>query len=197
MTTFVISDTHFGHANIIKFEPKFRKFMNLQEMDNYMIKQWNSIVKPEDTVYHIGDVAIGSPVKYIKQLNGRKILIKGNHDNHVPLQEFIDAGFEDVCAMVKLQRKYILTHCPMHSDELMYYPGVKNIHGHIHSRLVLTNGNQMDMRYVNVSVEHTKFKPINIDSIDKYQESLNTPENINHVIQKVKEDRERNEKNAK
>ena len=193
MTTFVISDTHFGHSNILRFEPKFRKFMNVQEMDEYMIRQWNDVVKQDDIVYHLGDVAIGSPLKYVQRLNGHKILIKGNHDNHVGIQEFIDAGFEDVMAMVKL-KGFILTHCPMHPEELDYYPKYKNIHGHIHSRLVLLNGQEMDYRYVNVSVEHTKFKPINLDLIHKYQESINTPENISHVIQKVKEDRERNSK---
>ena len=74
------SDTHFGHANIIKFCN--RPFKNVEEMNQKLIENWNSVVGPNDLVFHLGDFAFGGqPLwRYIReQLNGNIILIKGNH----------------------------------------------------------------------------------------------------------------------
>lgn len=80
MKTYVISDTHFGHANIIKLAD--RPFKNVDEMNKTIINNWNSIVNDEDIVYILGDFSFKgkSADYYAKQLKGRKILIKGNHD---------------------------------------------------------------------------------------------------------------------
>lgn len=78
---FYISDTHFGHEAIIG--SCSRPFSSVQEMDEFMIDAWNSVVSNDDIVYHLGDFAFGGPdhAKHIfQQLNGRKILILGNHD---------------------------------------------------------------------------------------------------------------------
>jgi len=75
------SDTHFGHTNIIKYCN--RPFKDAGEMDRFIITEWNKIVTPDDTVYHMGDVAFTSPerLKHIlANLNGYKILVLGNHD---------------------------------------------------------------------------------------------------------------------
>ena len=78
---FYISDLHFGHQNAIWFDK--RPFASVEEMDQTIIQNWNNTVKPEDTVYILGDMvwakAKGWP-GYLKQLSGHKILIKGNHD---------------------------------------------------------------------------------------------------------------------
>jgi calcineurin-like phosphoesterase family protein len=74
------SDQHFWHANVIKYCG--RPFANVDEMNDAMIKNWNSVVKPEDTVYCLGDFSLAiRPVEtYTSQLNGTKYLVPGNHD---------------------------------------------------------------------------------------------------------------------
>jgi len=78
---FFVSDTHFGHANIIKYSN--RPFRDVEQMNEALIKNWNNTVGPEDTVYHLGDVALGPWVEWdglLERLNGYKVLIVGNHD---------------------------------------------------------------------------------------------------------------------
>tara|TARA_R110000803_G_scaffold73360_8_gene137209 strand:+ start:2416 stop:2973 length:558 start_codon:yes stop_codon:yes gene_type:complete len=80
--TWYISDTHFSHRNIIKYCN--RPFDNIDMMNERMIQNWNEVVHPDDEVFHLGDVAMGNRrllPEYIKRLNGRIILIQGNHDN--------------------------------------------------------------------------------------------------------------------
>lgn len=78
---FFTSDTHFGHKNILDF--CHRPFSCIEEHDEVLIANWNSVVGPDDTVFHLGDFAFGGyPFweKIVKQLNGHIILIKGNHE---------------------------------------------------------------------------------------------------------------------
>ena len=81
--TFIISDTHFGHTNITEFEPRRRTAMMIDgydDHDEWVIDNWNSIVKPDDTVLHLGDFAFKNIQNVQDRLNGKKILILGNHD---------------------------------------------------------------------------------------------------------------------
>lgn len=81
MTTFFTSDTHFSHARIIELSD--RPFKDINHMDEEIIRRWNEKVKPEDTVYHLGDVALGpiaDSLPKVGRLNGTKILVIGNHD---------------------------------------------------------------------------------------------------------------------
>jgi len=94
------SDTHFGHANIIKYCN--RPFANAGEMDRFIVEEWNKIVKPEDTVYHMGDVAFTSPEwckHIIENLNGYKILVLGNHDRAE--EKMKERGFQEVHQSIK------------------------------------------------------------------------------------------------
>ena len=74
------SDTHFGHARII--ELCARPFANVDEMNEALIQKWNAVVGPDDVVYHLGDFFMGpkETVLLRKRLNGKIVLIKGNHD---------------------------------------------------------------------------------------------------------------------
>lgn len=81
MATFFTSDTHFGHARIIELSN--RPFRDVQHMNEMLIKNWNSVVGPEDHVYHLGDVALGTfdeSMRCVARLNGIKHLVMGNHD---------------------------------------------------------------------------------------------------------------------
>ena len=95
MKRYLIADTHFGHSNIIEYEN--RPFSSVQEMDEYLIKLWNSIVKNDDLVYVLGDFTLSRRMNVIKelirQLQGRKILIMGNHDTRKP-KDYVECGFE-------------------------------------------------------------------------------------------------------
>jgi len=77
---YVTADSHWNHSNIIKYCD--RPFNNITEMNEYLIKKWNEVVGPKDTVYHLGDFAMGkNPDKFFYRLNGsQKFLIAGNHD---------------------------------------------------------------------------------------------------------------------
>ena len=83
---FLVSDTHFGHAGVCKFMrsdgvTKLRPFTDPNEMDEFMVKAWNERVKPNDKVYHLGDVVINrSALPSFARLNGDKVLIRGTHD---------------------------------------------------------------------------------------------------------------------
>jgi len=83
MSIFFTSDTHFGHENIIKYCK--RPFKDAAEMDKVLIRNWNRVVGPNDLVYHLGDFAVGGGPAgpYLDQLNGRIILIHGNHDERI------------------------------------------------------------------------------------------------------------------
>jgi calcineurin-like phosphoesterase family protein len=84
--TFIISDTHFGHQGILGFKApdginKLRDFSSVEEMDEHIIERWNSVVRDQDKVYHLGDVAMRKEhIATMSRLNGKKTLIMGNHD---------------------------------------------------------------------------------------------------------------------
>ena len=99
MTTWFTSDNHWGHKNILKFCPDSRKFSSVEEMNQAMITRWNEQVKPKDTVYMLGDVFFYRPERALaimRQLNGRKHLILGNHDKVIVNHPELAAEFESV-----------------------------------------------------------------------------------------------------
>ena len=157
--TFLISDTHFGHTNVCKFTrddgSKLRPWDDVDKMDEELIQNWNDVVKPCDKVYHLGDVAIPRRgLKCLESLNGRKILIRGNHDIF-RLSDY-SKYFDDIRGCHYLDGN-ILTHIPVHEDNLKRYK--VNIHGHLHYRRIEKDG-EIDPRYFCVCVEHTNYKPI-------------------------------------
>ena len=82
----LVSDTHFGHAGVCRFTHhdtgiKIRPWTDPDEMDEDMVRMWNEIVAPNDRVYHLGDVVINRRcLPTLGRLNGKKVLIRGNHD---------------------------------------------------------------------------------------------------------------------
>lgn len=158
-----ISDTHFFHANMMKFKDDagkpVRHFESVQEMNEYMVQKWNSVVKDHDYVYHLGDVTFDYGKDFnnlMSRLKGKKRLIVGNHDkiwNPALINNFekVDLwkGFKEY--------NFTAVHIPLMLQSLR--DGAYCVHGHVHQRS-LNNPN-----YINVSVEVRDYTPVNIDEI--------------------------------
>jgi calcineurin-like phosphoesterase family protein len=164
MKTYFISDPHFYHENIIKYEN--RPFHNVDEMNNCIIANWNNTVSKRDTVYCMGDVSFGGKDKtfeIVPRLNGGKILILGNHDRCRKPRFWREAGFAEAIEYPIIYKGfYILSHEPVYLNDNVPYV---NIHGHIHHMKMESN------KYFNVSVECINYKPIELKEI---QEIVNT-----------------------
>lgn len=174
----VISDTHLFHSNILNFKDKdgvrFRGelFENVDQMNECMLENWNSVVKQGDIVYHLGDVFMGDKEDFKKlwpKFNGSKRLIVGNHDDI----KFLSCG--GFFAKVQMWRMFpefglMLSHVPLHESNLLRltektgkWPDdceqLRNIHGHIHQ-----HDSPTDQHY-NVSVEKIDYTPVHIEDL--------------------------------
>lgn len=171
---FVISDTHFGHTNSwAKFKREdgtpLRAFDSTEEMDETMVSRWNAAIKQHDTVYHCGDVVINrKSLQIIRRLNGRKILIRGNHDIFRD-EDYREVGFEQIHGVRVFTDQFILSHIPLHPESVSERFRV-NVHGHLHANEVMRAGIKRklepDPRYMCVSVEHTDYTPISFDELE-------------------------------
>lgn len=158
-----IGCTHFLHNNILKFKrddgTPLRSFSSCREMDEHMIKMWNSVVGINDYVYHLGDVTFQYNHLFneiMSQLNGRKRLIIGNHDkiwNPNLMRWFEKAelwkGFKEY--------NFTATHIPQRLESLRN--GKYNVHAHTHYHTL------EDQHYINVCVETRNYTPVHIDTI--------------------------------
>ena len=89
------ADTHFNHINIIKFCD--RPYELIDEMNEALIENWNSVVGKDDEIYHLGDFGWGDNVDnldILRRLNGTKYLVKGNHDWKLLKDKAIRSEFE-------------------------------------------------------------------------------------------------------
>jgi len=95
---FYISDLHLDHSNMLRFEPDNRPFRNVDEMNRELIRRWNAKVGYDDDVYILGDFCFDNTgtraTEFLKQLNGRKYLVKGNHDGFLYKPQFDRSQFE-------------------------------------------------------------------------------------------------------
>jgi calcineurin-like phosphoesterase family protein len=181
MKIYLVSDTHLNHANMTTYCQRPPDFTE------QIIKNWQNIVKPEDTVIHLGDVLIGKKSEWIMpSLPGRKILIRGNHDRQWSNTRWMQAGFDFVCDGLAFRQCW-LTHEP--ADALPAGTNL-NIHGHLHNiwdgfhspeRL------QRDKDFLGIdptkqlkhgwqrlfAVEYTNYRPVEFDKFvaqpDKYK----------------------------
>lgn len=159
---YFISDTHFGHNNIIKYCS--RPYSDVETMENEIIKNWNTVVTKRDKVYHLGDFSMCIKKKEVERiysrLNGIKVLVKGNHDTLG--YNFYRSLFDEYYKYpIILENFFILSHEPMFVNENMPYV---NIHGHLHN-----GGHEGEFNtskhHFNVSIECIEYKPIAFDSI--------------------------------
>ena len=165
MAIWVCSDLHLQHKRII--EMCRTQFKTIQEHDQYVISQYNSVVGPDDLVYILGDACFTPKEtggKLLKQLNGRKILVTGNHDKFTD-NEYRSMGFIDVIHHpIYYNNNIILSHIP--TMECFNSPYVINVHGHVHGHILnLPN-------FFNVNVELTNYLPINITVFEEKAQQL-------------------------
>ena len=158
-----IADLHLGHENMAKR----RGFSTVEEHDEHIIAQWNSVVHKRDVTYILGDVTMekSSPYPLLDRLNGIKHIVLGNHDRRQDTKKLFEYA-ESVGGMINYKGVF-LTHCPIHSDELDYGIG-KNIHGHIHDKVVmkmLDGWEVPDERYFCVSCEQVDYKPKSLEEL--------------------------------
>lgn len=181
LDTYIISDTHFGHANILKYEP-MRKVWLGDYPDQRLCEVWNETIGSIDTVLHLGDyVWKGEDIeRYTKKLNGQKYLLRGNHDRGA--QIYRTKGFSDVIDYkAKGEAAYhiaqvdglriLFSHYPIISDgfdDIHWRTLSKvfeeekcdvNIHGHVHSMVL------GDSRCINASLEAIGFAPIQLGQL--------------------------------
>lgn len=132
---FFTADHHFGHANVIHYSG--RPFRDLPHMHEVMIERWNSVVKPNDTVYHLGDIFLCSQQEALRiraRLNGNILLILGNHDkvaNSLP-QSF--GWIKDLYYLRHENRRVVLCHYAMRTWRGSQR-GSWHLHGHSHGAL--------------------------------------------------------------
>lgn len=160
--TFFTADTHFGHGNIIAYEN--RPFGDAAEMDSELIRLWNETVSDGDTVYMLGDFSFygkEETAAICKQLRGRKLLVRGNHDNHSN-QWYRDCGFAEVYDIpVIFAGFWMLSHEPLYINTNMPYG---NIFGHVHSNPTYADASSNSCC---VSVERTGYAPIEFDEVKR------------------------------
>lgn len=164
--TWVISDPHFDHANILSFTDDngkpIRPFKSVEDMNETMIENWNNVVHPDDRVYLLGDVAFHPRTfqKIIPRLKGRIVLVPGNHEPP-KMRKYFDL-FDDVRGYV-VKKGFIMSHIPIHPGSLSRW--AINIHGHTHVNKVMVDEDYQscapyaDPRYVCVCVEQIGYTP--------------------------------------
>lgn len=160
---FVTSDHHFGHANILNFVTnttgeRMRPWTDVDEMNEALIDAWNRVVRPQDKVYHLGDVAMHRKfIPLIGRCNGHKRLVRGNHDIF-PTKYYLPF-FEEIYA-TRVFDDMILSHIPLHPESVK--SRWTNIHGHCHSNIPELH---FGPKYLNVCVEVTNWAPLAIEEV--------------------------------
>lgn len=187
--TWFVGDLHLGHEGMVRFTDmegkKIRPFKTVEEHDEALIYNINSKVNPQDRLYFLGDVVINRRhLGQIGRINGRKKLIKGNHDIF-KLKDYAPYFKDIVAYRIYPKLGVIMSHIPIHPNQLEFR-FKWNVHGHLHSNfitkeaIVATGIGEMlervpDERYINICPEHTAFLPVSMDDIitrigyDKHQ----------------------------
>lgn len=160
LDTWIISDTHFGHTNIIKYcnRPKNHDWL--------MEKNWRAVIKHDDLVLHLGDLAIWYGrrelfwLNVVKQLPGRKYMLRGNHDK-LKTPQYKKLGYTIIPEFTQVIDGTIIkfSHDAMREE----LPGVDwdlNIHGHVHN-----HAHKWEKEYINVSVEVMRYRPVRLRDI--------------------------------
>lgn len=177
------SDLHLGHKNIYKFSSsvdptrRMREFESMEQCEQYMVDNYNRVVKDNDIVYFLGDIWFDKSHTNVLKLmkKGSKRLVLGNHDNKGDIV-FYRNYFDKIHGVFYLNKmRAIASHIPVHPRflEPEEYSGnyrfSYNVHGHTHDSHVMCQGREgtkiKDYRYINVSVEVLDYTPISAEEL--------------------------------
>lgn len=163
---FFTSDTHFGHANMCKFKnydgSRVRPFDTFEECDEVMIQNWNEMIRPQDKIYFLGDLTFNKNYadKIMPRLNGRKCMIRGNHDLYK--LNWYSLWFYDIRGCHNFEN-FLMTHIPVHPESKGRFK--MNIHGHLHGNYVTFPDGSNDPWYRNVCMDANDYKPVPYEQI--------------------------------
>lgn len=179
---FYIADWHYDHKNVIHFDN--RPFSSIEEMNKELIDRWNKVVSKDDAVYVLGDMfwcKVHEAIDVIDKLNGKKILIRGNHDSHD--HRFIEK-FDRVCdylETVDSDRKVVLCHYPIVCFKNHFY-GWYHLYGHVHNsfehHMMEKNRNLMESLY------EKQCEMYNVGAMMPYMDY--TPRTLDEIIEGYK-----------
>lgn len=163
MAVYFTSDTHFGHPAILKLSR--RPFQSVAEMDAALIEEWNAVVVPGDTVYHLGDFCFRNArpaPDYLAELNGEVHLIIGNHDRATLKHHAgIFASVHQIREIGLNGKTIVLCHYPMREWHGCWR-GAWHFFGHVHGRL-----NHEPVGYsLDVGVDSNRFRPWRFEEIE-------------------------------
>ena len=171
---FFTSDTHFYHSNIINFCG--RPFKNVEVMNETLIANWNSVVGPDDIIFHLGDFCLGGSAEWtniLNRLNGKIYLIVGNHDIK-NLRQGYYSRFEHIAMQMHIEvgkQKIYLNHCPF----LCYggaYRDTWQLFGHVHTSKQNTgiDAPRLHMLFptqYDVGVDNNNFTPVSFEEVKR------------------------------
>lgn len=165
------ADTHFCHNHSFLYEP--RGFASVEEMNEVIVERWNKIVKPDDTVYHLGDVLLNNNVvgiEYLKRLNGHIFLIFGNHDTNVRKTMYVEKAYVVggwYAWLMKIDKmSFYLSHYPTltaNFDDKYFNQHVINLHGHTHQQMNFLEPDNPFMYHVGLDSHNCT--PVHIDTV--------------------------------
>lgn len=188
--SFVSSDLHFNHQRIIEFCPKSRGHCKtVDEMNHEIIKNFNSVISEEDTLYLLGDIGfgdVGSCIELIRQLNGQKVWIHGNHDrkfwvsdqyyaNKESMRIIEDTPYKTIWYKVdNVKRFVVMFHFPIENWE-QQFKGSIHLHGHLHSQ-----NQRITQRRMDVGVDGNSLMPYDMDIVLRKLAKVSKPTDDYH-----------------
>ena len=188
---FFTSDTHFCHDKKFLYEP--RGFKSIEEMNEAIVENWNKVVKPHDTVYHLGDTMLNDNekgIEYFKRLNGEIFLIWGNHDTFARQDAFGMEPYLQVIGgwyswLIKYGKtKLYLSHYPTLTacfDDKKFSKHVINLHGHTHQQKNFIS--PVNPFIYHVGLDSHNCTPVHIDEVmtdirQRWEEIGQLPSNL-------------------
>lgn len=177
---FFCSDLHLGHHNVIQYDS--RPFVDVDEMNNELVKRWNSVVEPDDIVFYLGDLSMGkSDVRsLVHELKGKIHFVLGNHDK---MKDIVKLGrFEsihpygceilvkddDVLKSGKKGREgfqhIVLSHYPILSWNKAHH-GTFHLHGHCHGSMMINMPEYYNRKVIDVGVSCIDYTPISYTQV--------------------------------